>query len=63
VAQDPFYGPVWTFDQTSRGEFRLVYQTGKGGSASEGSITKTVDELLPSPKQFVRIDSWASVVE
>ncbi len=63
VAQDPFYGSVWTFDQTSRGEFRLVYQTGKGGSASEGSVTKTVDELLPSPKQFVRIDSWASVVE
>jgi type IV pilus assembly protein PilY1 len=63
VSQDPFYGPVWSFDQTSRGEFRLVYQTGKGGSASEGSVTKTVDELLPSPKQFVRIDSWASVVE
>lgn len=60
---DPFYGPVWKFDRTSRGEFKLVFQTGKGGSASEGSVTKTFEEVLPPPKQFVRIDSWASVVE
>lgn len=60
---DPSYGPVWTFNQQARGEFHLVYQTGKAGTATEGSVTKTVDELLPPPKAFIRVDSWASVVE
>jgi type IV pilus assembly protein PilY1 len=61
--QDPFYGPVWTLGQVSHGEHRLVYQTGKGGTATEGSVTKTVDESLPRPKSFAKVDSWASIVE
>lgn len=63
TSNDPHHGAYTTFSQTSRGEFQLVYQTGKGGSATEGAKTNTVTETLPPPKQFVRIDSWASIIE
>jgi type IV pilus assembly protein PilY1 len=60
---DSFYGPYTAFSKTSQGDFQLVYQTGKGGAATEGAKTNTVTESLPPPKQLVRIDSWASVIE
>lgn len=60
---DPVFGSVWSFSGTSGGDFNLVVQTGKGGAASEQSVTNTRTETLPPPKQFVRIDSWATIVE
>ncbi len=63
VSNDPFFGPVWSFNQASNGEYKLVYQTGKSGASSQGSVTNTYEENLPPPKQFVKIDSWASIVE
>jgi type IV pilus assembly protein PilY1 len=60
---DSFYGPYTGFGNTSQGEFQLVYQTGKGGTATEGAKTNTVTETLPPPRQLVRIDSWASILE
>lgn len=60
---DPHLGSVAALSSSSGGDFQLVFQTGRGGSASEGSRTNTVTKPLPRPRQTVRIDSWGAVLE
>jgi type IV pilus assembly protein PilY1 len=43
--------------------YQLVYQTGRGGTASEGAQTNTATQTLPPLSEMTRIDSWASITE
>ena len=60
---DDYLGNYTALSSVTAGEFQLVFQTGKGGSASENSQTNTTTETLPRPRESTRIDSWASIVE
>jgi type IV pilus assembly protein PilY1 len=60
---DPYLGAISTVGNATAGEFQLVFQTGQGGQASEGSKTNTVTKRLPPPRSTVRIDSWGLVLE
>lgn len=62
--EDPYLGGTRTYlTNVSPGDFQLVFQTGRGGTATEGSKTNTVTETLPRPAETTRIDSWASIIE
>jgi len=62
---DPYLG----FNQSSiltnmnPGDFKLIVQTGSGGSSTAGGQTNAKTFALPAPPPTVRIDSWAAVVE
>ncbi|UQA55031.1 PilC/PilY family type IV pilus protein [Polyangium aurulentum] len=60
---DPYLGALTTVGKATTGDFQLVFQTGQGGQASEGSKTNTVTKRLPPPRSTVRIDSWGMVLE
>jgi type IV pilus assembly protein PilY1 len=60
---DPYLGALTTVGNSTAGEFQLVFQTGQGGSSSEGSQTNTITKRLPPPRATVRIDSWGLVLE
>jgi len=60
---DPAFGAISYVNNSTAGEFQLVFQTGQGGTSSEGSKTNTVTKRLPPPRTSVRIDSWGLVLE
>ena len=61
---DPYLGSHTTASSISPGKFQLVYQTGAEGTPDvTGSTTNTERQLLPSPRETTRIDSWASIIE
>lgn len=61
---DPYLGSRVSVSNASTSRFELVFQTGgTSGSPSDNSKTKTVTRLLPSPRQTVRVNSWAAVIE
>jgi type IV pilus assembly protein PilY1 len=60
---EPAFGPMSVVNNSTAGEFQLVFQTGQGGTSSENSKTNTVTKRLPPPRTSVRIDSWGLVLE
>ncbi|MEJ7731678.1 MAG: hypothetical protein WKG00_21010 [Polyangiaceae bacterium] len=60
---DPYLGTHTAIDSSSTAEFQLVFQTGQGGTAQNGSVTNSKTQTLPRPRETTRFDSWASIVE
>ncbi len=61
---DDYVGSHSQISASSPPNFTLVYHTGQvGKSANKGSKTKATTRALPQPKQAIKIDSWASIVE
>lgn len=60
---DPWFGGHQPMKSVTGGGFELVIQTGQGGVATGGAITKTESRDLPTPPTVSRIDSWAAIVE
>ncbi|HVY46374.1 MAG TPA: hypothetical protein VHB21_10870 [Minicystis sp.] len=60
---DPYLGQHTAISQASAASYQLVFETGKGGTASNGAKTNTSTQQLPTPYVTATIDSWASIVE
>jgi hypothetical protein len=65
-APDEFFGGTRAFVASMEGgDYRLVIQTGRGGTAGGGGAQRTnvVSRRLASPQLQVRLDAWATVFE
>lgn len=65
-APDEFFGGTRAFVAgVEGGDYRLVIQTGRGGTAGGGGAQRTnvVSRRLASPQLEVRLDAWATVFE
>ncbi|WP_170229466.1 PilC/PilY family type IV pilus protein [Polyangium fumosum] len=60
---DPWLGSVTAMGPSTGGDFQLVFQTGRGGQASEGSKTRTFTKPLPRLRGTVTVDSWGVVLD
>ncbi|MEI8257176.1 MAG: PilC/PilY family type IV pilus protein, partial [Deltaproteobacteria bacterium] len=61
---DPYLGTPRQFvDGMSGGDFRLVVQTGRGGSSAGGSRTNVVSRVIPPPITETSVKAWAVVFE
>ncbi len=61
---DPYLGTSRQFvDGMTGGDFRLVVQTGRGGSSTGGSRTNVVSRVIPPPITETSISAWAVVFE
>ena len=61
---DPFTGAQHdAISKATPPQYQLVFHTGAGGSSQQGSKTNTKTQVLPSPREMAKIDSWASILE
>lgn len=63
TVSDNYTGAHAQISSSDQPVYQLVYQTGSGGTASEGSKTNTETQVLPELSEMTRIDSWASIIE
>jgi len=59
-----YFNPESRLSGVDEGVFQLVYSTGKGGTAAQtGDKTNSMTFNLKQPDPFLRIDSYAAIIE